>query len=149
MTIERIWERRDLPVLSAIAHATAHQPECTPEQLREAMPDLEEDELKQSLVWLKESGYIEAIFLMADQAVLPVRILGIRLLERGRWAVGAWPREDSYAALLDLLEQRIQAEPEPDRKSKLVRVRDAVVAAGRDVMVDVIAGLVRGAAGLP
>jgi hypothetical protein len=51
--------------------------------------------------------------------------------------------------LLDLLEQRIQAEPEPDRKSKLVRVRDAAVAAGRDVMVDVIAGLVRGAAGLP
>jgi hypothetical protein len=46
----------------------------------------------------------------------PWFLQGARLGERGARAVGIWPNEDQYQALLELLEQRIAGFPRPGRE---------------------------------
>lgn len=71
----------------------------------------------------------------------------------GRRAAGQWPSHDPVERLLELLERRIADEPDEQRKSRLVRVRDSVKDLSRDVGTNVVANLIvaagaAGAAGL-
>ena len=71
------------------------------------------------------------------------------MTERGFRAVGAWPSADPYDQLMKLLAERIDAEDEPEVKSKLERFRESIQGIGRDVIVGVLTSLAKQGAGLP
>ena len=72
----------------------------------------------------------------------------LRLLERGKRAVGEWPNEDPYADLVALLEHRIAEEENPERRSRLQRFLDGLVDAGKDIATAVLSDVVKRQMGL-
>jgi hypothetical protein len=70
------------------------------------------------------------------------------LLERGLRTVEVWP-SDPYAALVTVLEDRLETETEPEKRSRIKAFLDGVKGAGRDVGVDIVAAFLRQVAGLP
>jgi hypothetical protein len=71
------------------------------------------------------------------------------LLERGLRQVAVWPSEDPYLALVDLLKAQLEAEPEPEQRSKLQALLAGVTTAGRDVVVSLTTAWMRQQMGLP
>lgn len=57
-------------------------------------------------------------------------LIGVRLTERGRRAVGVWPAEDPGDALLELLAARVAAASSPEERSRLERLFDAAKGLG-------------------
>jgi hypothetical protein len=60
--------------------------------------------------------------------------LSLRILERGRQEVGAWPAAGGgLDVFLDLLADRIEGEVDPEEKNRLVRLREAATSVGSQV----------------
>lgn len=55
------------------------------------------------------------------------------LEERGARAVGMWPCEDPYDALLAIIEDAEAGEPDEDRRSRLRKFRDSLQDVGKSV----------------
>lgn len=80
----------------------------------------------------------------------PRSYVGPFLHERGARAVGQWPSDDPYKALLAVLDRRIYDEKtDPETKGKLSRLRESFVDVGQGVGTGVLSSLIRAAAGLP
>jgi hypothetical protein len=86
---------------------------------------------------LADGGYIRTVH-ETDQIPEPSVFA---LEERALQLVAGWPSTSGEAALeklLAVLDERIAAEPDEERRSRLEKLRDGVVAAGRDVAVGVL-----------
>jgi hypothetical protein len=92
------------------------------------------------------AGYIHAGRMLGANGGSFV-LVAPRLEERGRRAIGQWPA-DGFDALVAALTQRIADEPEAEARSKLQRLLDAVLGAGRDIATDVIAAAIKHSAGI-
>ena len=64
--------------------------------------------------------------------------------ERGLRVVGAWPSDDPYEALMDLLEQHIEATSDPTTKSKLSALRGSVSEVGKATIAGLLVELAKG-----
>jgi hypothetical protein len=138
------WYRRDLRLLERIAVAEASGSEdllsweIAPElglELHDTMVGLQALREADFIHWVNQVRYGR------DQ----YKLLWPRLKERGRRTLRKWPL-DGYDALLAVLEERIESETEPERRSKMVRLLTALRDMGRDVAVEVIAATItRGA----
>lgn len=74
---------------------------------------------------------------------------GIRLLGKGRRAIGQWPSERAaFEELLQLLAKRAQEESDPQRREALERAKDGLQAAGASAVGSVLATLWRQMAGI-
>jgi hypothetical protein len=151
MTIEDTWESRELPVLRAIARATANR-HCSHGDVLDELEGsgLSEDQVMLSIEWLLDSTppFITAQADMESEEDV-IGFYWIRLTERGRRTVGVWPREDSYAAFLQLLEQRIQAEPDQEKRSRLTKFLEGAYGVGREVGTDLLTAWLKATTGLP
>jgi hypothetical protein len=150
-----LWEIRDLPVLKQLVEydALGYRPDL--DELYEVLLGDNEawtpEEIMASLHALAEADppFIKADFGDVDQSSASESAYELRLTERGFRAAGAWPSADPYDQLMKLLAERINAEDEPEVKSKLVRFRESVQGIGREVLVGVLTSLARQSAGLP
>ncbi len=104
--------------------------------------------VKLTLRRLYEAKYVEASIMSAWQSEM-VTAREIKLLERGLRQVAVWPSEDPYAALVDLLEAQLEAETEPEKRSKLQALLAGVTTAGREVVVSLGTAWMRQQMGLP
>jgi hypothetical protein len=77
--------------------------------------------------------------LMSGGDVRPWRVVSPRLAERGARTVGAWPAEDPYEALLEIIDRKIDAAGDPAERSRWERMRDTIVGLGTDVGSNVVA----------
>jgi len=59
-----------------------------------------------------------------------------------------WPAEDVGAALLEVLQQAEEEEPDPERRSRLAAVRSALGGLAKDVLTDVASRFIQHAAGM-
>ena len=139
------WERLDLPVLRAIAADTADQRGTSLHDLA-SITGFGIDEVARSLENLTDAHYIEAQFLRGADEIVAVH--DVRLRERGMRATGVWPPDEAYQTFLDVIERMAEAEPNPERKSKLRKVGEAVAGLGSEVAGNVIAAVVTRVAGL-
>jgi len=64
--------------------------------------------------------------------------------EKGLRAVGAWPSDDSYQALLDLLERHIASAPDPVTKSKLKALQGSVADVGKATIAGLLVEMAKG-----
>jgi pyrimidine deaminase RibD-like protein len=133
---EELWTTFDLPVLKALAGR-----EMTPLSVEEvlAATGLPRDQVPHSLLRLHDAGYIAARRIESP-VVFPPYFDQIRLLERGRRAIGQWPGDQGPGSPLEIrsdrgfMERAIalarHCESEPGRVSPKVGavvVRDGVV----------------------
>ena len=139
-----LWENRDLPILKQLADydSLGYRPDL--DDLYEVLLEDNEawtpEEIMASLHALAEADppFIKADFGDVDQPSASESAYELRLTERGFRAAGAWPSADPYDQLIKLLGERIDAEDQPEVKSKLVRFREAVQGIGREVLVGVL-----------
>ena len=81
---------------------------------------------------IENAGLASGTVMFADQGVA-VAAMGLHLEAAGLRAIGAWPSAGQEVALLiQLLEAKIESTTDDQERSALAKVRDAVVAVGRE-----------------
>lgn len=129
------WEQRELKILEAIAQLELDDKDRVDHGTLMRMTGLTEPEARQGLTALSEGGYIRHGSRAGSRGSWIIFMP--RLSAMGRRAVGQWPPE-SLDAILRVLEARIQAEQDPERRSKLEKVRDAIGQLSYDVLKGVL-----------
>lgn len=129
-----LWERFDLPVLKAINELSGvgHDPSTNDLVDHMGVPRLD---IERSLRRLYDSDYVAGTDATVQGEYFD--LMNIRLLERGLEAVEEWPVE-AYDDLLAQLHHSIEAETDPEVKSRLRRLLDGLTGAGREIAVSVL-----------
>lgn len=142
---ESTWDR-DLQLLEELAAAELADGDVDPTALADQFG------MPRHLVVNTIRAFIEEGFVAGDDISadgLPMlRLHRPRLLAKGRRAVGAWPSNDPFEALLSLVERRIADETDEARKSSLVRFKDDLYGIGKGVAGALLAEFAKTAVGL-
>jgi hypothetical protein len=143
------WFERELPVLEAIYRAEEEEDDhgfsaLTVDGVAERT-SLDIGQTRRTVRGLAEAGFITG---NNASTLGGWDLMGIRLLERGRRAIGQWPTDDLYDELVELLQTQIAEETDPDRQSRLKRLLGAVTDVGKDVAGSVLAAWFREMVGL-
>jgi hypothetical protein len=127
------WARREAPILEAIA---ARSDAPLGPQSADVVADtgLSELDVSLGLQALEDAAYVTGARMHKNRLKI---YANLRLQERGRRATGQWPA-DSIDSLVAVLAARIATEPDAETRSRLERLRDAIVGMGRDVAVSVL-----------
>jgi hypothetical protein len=90
---------------------------------------------------LVDAGLINCM----EVAELPGVVIVTELTPAGRREVGLWPFPDTAAdRLMAALGQAIERAPQGPQKTRLQKIRDGFLSAGRDLIVDVAGGVLTG-----
>ncbi len=135
------WDRRELPLLRAIANHDEDKSPPTSDALAAELPELSPRAIEVALDALVDDGHLTATPLNHEGRVA---FINIRLTGHGRRAVGQWPSGEAYDAFIARLDSRLDATSDADERSRLERLRNAVLDVGRDVLGIVIADVIRG-----
>lgn len=134
MPLDDTWFAIDLPVLEKTVELLEGEPVGLRDTDVAEGVGLPVEDVRRALARL-ENGYVEMRWAMRGPGRLG-RIIGVN--SDARRAVGQWPTGEVIATrLLAELDERVEATSDPDERSKLVRVRDALTGMGRDIFVDV------------
>lgn len=133
-------------LLEAIADAEDRGVEARADELGEPT-GLALGDVQRGVQALYDAEYIDGIVATTQQDIFD--LLNIRLLERGRRAVGQWPAEDQYAALMQVLERQIATSEDPTERTKLERLRDAALGLGEGMVATILNAWARSLAGPP
>lgn len=137
--VDDTWESVALPIMRTVAEIerTGKRP-----NFDQILQRLEQDrstverEFRQ-LVHAQYLGGIDA------SSVAAFDMIEIHLHERGKVAVGEWPGEDALAAMIRLIEERIEDEIDPQKRSGWQRLRDALISVGTGAGGTLLAEVVR------
>lgn len=152
---ESTWENREVRLLEEVRAIEAEQEE--PGAARRAVPRLKMLADRLDMPMETVSAGMRALA-TADPPYITgadastwggFDILDFRLTERGRRAVGQWPSDHAYDAMLQTLTRQIQDEPQPDKRQALEKIRDGVLVVGREVGTGVLTAWIRSVTGLP
>ncbi|MGY1845526.1 hypothetical protein [Modestobacter sp. SYSU DS0875] len=133
-----VWTTRDRPVLVEVVRRLDEQDDSVPVEEVADATGLSPDEVSRAARNLLRADLVEVEFLFSGDAEFTgVSAEALRI-------AGLWPDAgDAFDRLLWSLEERI-AEAPPEEKTKLAKVRDAIVGVGRDIGVEVIGAAVSG-----
>jgi hypothetical protein len=130
---EDTWYQLALPVLEYLSH---REPFTFPNvgEMADAL-GADPNAVVVEIDRLAEAGYIRGgVRKMATGGdPRPWMFHQPELAERGARAVGMWPAEDPYDALLALVERRISEEADEERRSKLRRLAGSLADLGKSV----------------
>jgi hypothetical protein len=138
---EGTWQSREKALLEAIARGEETDGVMWDWQRVAAEARLDEDDARLGLRRLYEADYITGV----DETGISgeFRLHDIRLLEKGLVEVGVWPA-DPYDALLGVVDSQLQAEEDPERASRLSKLKDAIGEVGREVITRVLTEIAKG-----
>ena len=133
-----VWLTEDLPFLRIVRglEDQAEPGELISLSQNMLIFDLEHGKGLKIGLRLHAAGYLSGEPLETASGVHDFYVTG--LTERGRRAVGQWPSDDPWANLVDLLSRQIEQEPDPDKRGRLVKIRDGVLAAGREISTSLL-----------
>jgi hypothetical protein len=66
------------------------------------------------------------------------------LAERGLRVVGAWPTDDPYEALIELLDRQIESASDDQTKTKLATLKDTLATVGKSTVASLLVALASG-----
>lgn len=140
---DETWFSIEVPVLEYIANNGGWQSSVSVVDISDAT-GIPVDEVAGSLMKLDQAGFLGGEFVRMMSPPQNWFVIPGLLSERGLRTVGAWPSEDPYETLLEIIDRQAQAaEADDDRRSRLLRFKDAVVGIGRDVAVGVLVEMAR------
>jgi len=137
--VTRTWETRERPILEAIAAADERDEAIAHSSDLEALTGLPAHGVRAGLRALRQDSYIEAIDATSHHGF---DYMEIRLTGDGRRAVGQWPPDDTYRAVLEQLDALIAASSDSGTRTKLESLRAAVVDVGIEAIGGIIASIV-------
>lgn len=142
--VERTWETRELVILRAVFDALEEggKASAVSAAARKAVPDLPAPVYMETIASLDEAGFLDATVMRGGGRIQAVHVN--RLAERGRVAIGQWPGGDLSDQLLALLRQRLEAEKDPEKRSRIERLLGAIGDVGKDVLTSVLSALATG-----
>lgn len=132
---ESTWTGRELPILEAV-RAAEEGGENLSTAARRAVPDLPDELYARTLDSMATDRLLDADVQWAGGK--PYLTIVKRLLPTGRRAIGQWPSDDPGVEFERVLSEAIEREPDPERKTRLERVRTTVAEAGGDVVKAVL-----------
>lgn len=135
-----VWASRDFPVLRAVARRI-DSGETTP-KVHDVAEDtgLTEEEVSLAAKALKRRGLVDNIGTWGAPVLRFKELSGEAYLLTGLHPNG----DDAISRLVDALGQAVDRVDDPEEKSRLRRVRDAVGGVSRDVMAAVLAAAITG-----
>lgn len=139
------WQRRELPILEAIAQAEEKSRACH-------LSDVAEDtQLPMPTVRAGLKALVDADMITGDDVTTQegYDLMMIELREKGRRAVGQWPTGDLVAELIQLLEVRAEATDDAVERGRLRALIDGAADIGKGTLSEILAAFVRQATGLP
>lgn len=133
---------RDLRVLDAIRDLESQGSVAGSRDQVAAATGLDRADVNDAIIGLIGGGYVTG----NDAGTMAERWdwMDLRLTGDGRRAVGQWPSADPGETLLRLLEERIATTADPDERSRLTKVLDALTDVGTGVISGVLSDLIRG-----
>lgn len=143
------WLTEDLPILHAVRQLEDENDPGATFRVQDIAPVAgveDQSRVVKLLVRLARADYLDGDPLETMSGVHDVFVQG--LTERGRRAVGQWPSQDPWAGLVELLSQQIDQEPDEDKRTRLIKVRDGVLSAGRGIGVTLLTKYLEQQAGL-
>jgi hypothetical protein len=99
--------------------------------------ELDGDTLQRGLKALHEGGYITGTRMSGHIQYRLYYLQNIGLTAAARRAIGQWP-SDSLDRLVEVLDDRLAAATDPDERSRLQRLREALLNAGTGITLDVL-----------
>lgn len=138
------WETREFPILEAVAELEEVERQLSNEHVA-GRTGLSGHEVQLGLRALYESGYITGIDAAAEELCY---LIGIRLLERGRRAVGVWPPDDAFAVMLDVVDERLSETTDEETRTRLQRFREDLYGMGKVAAGGLITEVLKRSAGL-
>ena len=132
------WNSIALPIMRIIRARADRRPSFY--QVVE-LSGLEQKAVEREMRELIHGGYVgdlEASSLARFDA------LDLHLHAKGKVAIKEWPGADAYESLLQLVQQRLDAERDPARRSRLSGFLEALKDLGTNAGGELLAGLLRG-----
>lgn len=138
------WSSRELPILEAmsIASEVGDDPRRA---AHEAVSDLTNELYQETLLALLTDGYVDGI--VTSTADGRSTVILTRLLPKGLRAIGRWPGDDPTKEVLRTLDHLESVEVDPEKKSRMQRLRSGIEGAGTDVVAKVIVETFRAVSG--
>lgn len=138
---ESTWTERERLILEAVREAE-EAGENMASAASKAVPDLPFPLYARTIESLVEAGYLGAIVKRRGDGE-PYLALVQRLLPEGRRAVGQWPGSDPAVELERVLTDVLDRESDPDRRTRIERLKTAVSDSGKDVITGVLTELAK------
>ena len=139
----RTWETREQPILEALAEREASGVRVYLSSDVGASIGLTEIDTEIGFLGLEEDRYLTA----GPKRLMGGVMINPRLLGKGRRAVGQWPA-DPYEELLRALRDQIAREADPQTRSRLQGIVEALGEVGQTVLTSVLTDVVKRTAGL-
>lgn len=143
--VDQTWEVREKPILEAIYAAEEGGDDMIGWGTVVSKTGFDEATTIKAVRSLYEGGYITGSEAPTFDGY---ELLDIHLLPNGRRAIGQWPSDDAFATLIALLDSKIAAESDDNRKSKLESLKGTLRDVGADVAGSVLSAFAMQAAGL-
>jgi hypothetical protein len=143
VTVVDKWNEVALPILAYVSRTDFDYEHVTVGELAEAI-SVDVRSVATELRRLLEGGYLGGE--LAEYVVAPGgegcwRMVGTRLTEKGSRAVGPWPPDELYQALVQVLDRQIESAADEGERSKLLRLKGVVRDMGVATMSGVLAEL--------
>lgn len=139
------WRTREVPILEAIAQLTVDHEIVRHSSEIASATGLTDEDVALGIARLAEAEYVE----YGSRLNHPGggrSYVGIGLLERGLREVGVWPNEDVGSTFVTVMDEKIELASDPDQRSRLRSLRDAVLGVGQEVVAGVLTEAVKRAA---
>jgi hypothetical protein len=134
-----VWASRDFPVLVEITRRLDAGGSVFLSAVVEALP-LSDDEVDRAVRALQRRGLVTEVARTLGGDAIIDDVTGEAYL-----LTGLHPSPEAGAdRLMAALEQAIDKAPEGERKTRLQKIRDGLLSAGRDLVVDVASGVITG-----
>jgi hypothetical protein len=135
---ESTWQRLALPILEAVATLERPESGASTDDLALAT-GLDHSVVAAETLILIDSGYLSG-YDFSDPA--NIRVINVRLRERGKVETGQWPSDDPTELLFDRLDVLIESADEKE-KPKLIAVRDSIFALGKSATTALITAWIK------
>jgi LmbE family N-acetylglucosaminyl deacetylase len=139
------WTTRELPVLKYVCAVLDIEETLSTRDIDASSIGISKDDLVRALRALDEE-YLVIKWYQPHPLLGPPDIISrnegtiIAITGAARREVGMWPTAERITErLLATLEEQIESSgDDPDKRSKLIKIRDAILSAGRDLVVDIV-----------
>jgi DNA-binding MarR family transcriptional regulator len=138
------WQDRELRILNHVVQAWEDGEYAEVADIAEAL-DLDYDQAVRVVDVLRKDDYLTGVGVAEDPC-----LLHIEPTAKARRAVDQWPMPGSemYDRLLQVLDERIAAEPDERKRTRLQRFRDGAADVGRSALGGVLVELGKFGAGM-
>jgi hypothetical protein len=107
---------------------------------------LEPNEVADEVERLCDAGYLTGPLrkMMSGGDTRPWFLENSHLGEKGLRVVGAWPSDDPYEALVEILQRQIEETSDPEKKTRLQAFRSSLADVGRATVAGLLVELLKG-----